>query len=405
MPDRVLRETTLMPQAPDDTLLCVANFAPDEGYAWWLMENFWVKLAESGRDRGLKPLLLYPAGGVIPAHILGAGIETGVQPFPGRGWRALRDAVKLVRERNIRVIYFTDRNYSSIAYLLLRLAGVRHIINHDHTPGDRPPVGGLKGLLKAAWRRIRPIGCDIQLCVSPLVRQRAIENARIPAGRVAVVQNGIVPLQCSGDGDYAHRVLDIPDGRLVCITVGRANPYKRLDFIIEVAKQAVFNHKQEGLVFVHCGDGPDMARLKSLVAAAGLQEHFIFAGRRSDVHALLCSADIAIHAAKGEAFSLAVVEYMSAGLPLLVPDVPSVCQAVRDGQTGVIYPDRDASTAARLLVGLARDPALRQRLGCAAADEVRASYTLEQMNRQFLDAIESVLGPVPGRRAIHTSPP
>jgi glycosyltransferase involved in cell wall biosynthesis len=383
-----------MRHAPDGTLLCVANYAPDEGYAWWLMENFWIMLAELGRGRGLKPLLLYPEDGVIPAHVVDAGIETAVHPFPGRGWPALWEALKLVRERNVRVIYFTDRNYSSFAYLLFRLAGVRTLINHDHTPGDRPPVGGLRGLLKAAWRRFRPTACDIQLCVSPLVRQRAIENARIPAGRVAVVQNGIAPIQCSGDGDYAHRVLDIPASHLICITVGRANPYKRLDFVIEVARDAVFGLRREQLVFVHCGDGPDMDRLKSLVADAGLQEHFIFAGRRSDVHALLCSADIAIHAAMGEAFSLAVVEYMSAGLPLLVPDVPSVCQAVRHGETGIIYPDGDSSTAARLLVGLAGDPDTRRRMGSAAAEKVRESYTLEQMNKQFRDVIDVVLGPV-----------
>jgi glycosyltransferase involved in cell wall biosynthesis len=394
-----------MQQVPDETLLFVANYSPDEGYAWWLMENFWVTLAELGRARRLKPLLLYPEGGVIPANILDAGIETSVQPFPGKGWRALWDAVKLVRERNVRVIYFTDRNFSSFAYLLFRLAGVRTLINHDHTPGDRPPVGGLKGLLKSAWRRFRPIACDIQLCVSPLVRQRAIENARIPAGRVVVVQNGIAPIQCSGDVDYAHRVLDIPESRLICITVGRANPYKRLDFIIEVAKEAVFTLQHEQLVFVHCGDGPDMDRLKSLVTDAGLEKRFIFAGRRSDVHALLCSADIAIHAAMGEAFSLAVVEYMSAGLPLLVPDVPSVCQAVRDGKTGVIYPDGDSSTAARLLIGLAGDAESRRRMGSAAAAEVRASYTLEQMNRQFCDVIETVLGPVSAPQRVETRSP
>ena len=45
------------------TLLLVANYKPDVGYAWWLMENFWVQAAEIGRARGLAPLLVYPEPG------------------------------------------------------------------------------------------------------------------------------------------------------------------------------------------------------------------------------------------------------------------------------------------------------------------------------------------------------
>jgi glycosyltransferase involved in cell wall biosynthesis len=376
----------------EESVLCVANYPPDEGYAWWLMENFWVQLAAIGRLHGLQPILAYPAAGVVPRSIRDAGIETLVQAFPGQGWGGFMAAVRLIRNRRIRVIYFTDRGFSSVLYAAFRLAGVRHIINHDHTPGDRPPIRGLRGFAKGLWRWLRPISCDVQVCVSPLIGKRAIENARIPERRVAVVQNGIEPIRCDGDRAYAHRVLGISEDRPICITVGRANPYKRLDFIIDVARHTVFELGQEQMIFLHCGDGPDMARLRSLVTEGGLEDHFILAGRRSDVKRLLCSADVAIHAAKGEAFSLAVVEYMSAGLALLVPDVPSVCQAVRHEETGFVYPEGNTVAAARLLADLVHHPEKRSRIGAAAADEVRTYYSQAQMNQQFRDLMTGLLG-------------
>lgn len=384
-----------MSEASRGTLLCVANYRPDVGFAWWLMENFWIEFAAMASRNGLQPLLVYPQGGDVPAKIHEAGIPTRVQPFPGKGLGGLFASLKLVHARRVRVIYFTDREFSSFAYVLLRLAGVRCIINHDHTPGDRPRIGGFKGAVKALWRGFRPAACDLQLCVSPLIRERAIENARIPAERVVVVQNGIEPIECSTDRSYARRVLGLEENALVCFTVGRAHPYKRIDFVIEVAQRYQVEHGHADLVFVHCGDGPDMDRLRSLVRQAGLEDRFVFAGVRTDVKALLCSADIAIHASKGEAFSLAIVEYMSAGLAVLVPDVPSVCQAVREGETGRVYPDGDAGAVAIILARLARDPAERRKLGTAAAEEVRRVYSISRMNTTF----RSTLAPLVSRAA------
>lgn len=378
-------------RAPSGTVLLVANYRPDVGFAWWLMENFWIRFANVARARGLHPLIVYPTDGVIPQAIVDAGVETAVQPFPGTGRDGLAAAVELVRQRRVRCIYFTDRPFSKPAYAALRAAGVRLIINHDHSPGDRPPVGGLKGLAKAVWRRMRPMSCDLQLCVAPLIRERAIRNARIPADRAVLVQNGIVPIECGGDRGYARRVLGLPDDATICITVGRASTYKRIDFVIEVARHCIAELNIDDIHFVHCGDGPDMDRLRGLVDAAGLNDRFILAGRRSDVKELLCSSDFAMHAAKGEAFSLAIIEYMSAGLPVLVPDIPSVRQAIRHEENGLVYPDGDARAAAQLLAGLHADPARRHRLGAKAAADVREHYTLDTMNARFDRVVDDAL--------------
>lgn len=376
---------------PEAAALLVANYEPDVGFAWWLMENFWIQFAQVARKQGFEPIIAYPVGGAVPQAIRDAGIETMIHPFPGRGVDGFRRSLKLLRARRVRCVYFTDRAFTSPWYVLFRFAGVRRLINHDHTPGDRAPVRGLKGLLKAAWRRLPLMSCDLQICVSPLIRKRAIENAHIPAGRTMVIQNGIEPIQCEGVHNYVHDVLNLSPEARVCITVGRAQRYKRIDFVIEVARRCIFELGLDDLVFVHCGDGPDIERLEALAIEAGLGRRFVFAGRRSDVRKMLCSADCAIHAAKGEAFSLAVLEYMSAGLPVMVPDIPSVSQAIRHRETGLIYSDADSAQAADQLAELIENPALRNRLGKAAAGEVEENYSLTAMNDDFRRLVARML--------------
>jgi glycosyltransferase involved in cell wall biosynthesis len=365
------------------TVLMVANYEPDVGFAWWLMDNFWVQLAKLSHMNGLHACIAYPTSGRVPDSIREARIETLIQKIPGEGVLGLWRTYRFVRSRRVRLVYFTDRPFSSLGYLVLRIAGVRVIINHDHTPGDRPAVGGPKGWLKRLWRRVAWVGCDLQICVSPLVRQRSIDNARIPGRRLAVVQNGIKPLKCGRDREYARRVLGLPPGTAICITVARADPYKRIDFVIEVARRCTSLRNRDDIVFVFCGDGPDMDRLRGLAGQASLGDRFVFAGRRKDVREILCSADLALHPSRGEAFSLAVLEYMSAGLAVLVPDIPTVCQAVRNGETGVVFPDGDAEFVTDRVCRLVDDPEERSRLGRNASRTANDDYSLEGMNDQF----------------------
>lgn len=385
------RKSELERSSGQPRVLLVGNYSPDAGFAWWLMENFWVQFTEVARARGFEPLLVYPHEGPIPESIREADIPTLTLRFPGRGPRELWRAVRLIRSRRVRCIYLTDRDFWRPAYGLLRAAGARVIVNHDHTPGDRPPIRGVGGLVKAVLRRFRPATCDLQICVSPLIRERAIHNARIPSGRVVVVQNGIEPVECDGDRSYAHRAFGLPDDATICISAGRAHRYKRIDFMIEVARLCVVEHGLDDLFFLFCGDGPDMQRLQGLARDAGLEDRFLFGGYREDVPRLLCSADMAIHPSKGEAFSLAIVEYMSAGLPVVVPDLPSVSQAIQDGLTGLVYPDGHAEEAARGIIRLARDRAMRERLGKAASADARSRYSLESMNQRFRDVVGGVL--------------
>lgn len=361
------------------TALLVANYAPDVGFAWWLMEEFWIELARLARAAGLEPLIAYPLPGNIPDRIKAEQIPWETTVFSVAGVKNALACCAVIRRHRVRVIYFTDRQFSSVWFALFRLLGVRLIINHDHTPGDRPPVHGLRGFLKAVWRRLPWLSADAQFCVSELIRDRAIGNARIPEHRLRVVQNGIRPIRCDGTNGYVHRALGLGESDIVCITVGRADAYKRIDFIIEVAAKCINDHQLKDLKFVHCGDGPDAARLEALIRASNLEGRFILAGKRSDVPSLLCSSSIAIHAARGEAFSLAVLEYMSAGLPVVVPDIPTVCQAVVTGETGFVFHRDDVAEAAAYVSQLYGDAALRRQLGGKAAERVRTHYSYDSM--------------------------
>lgn len=381
----VLASENPIPRAPGPrgTALLVANFKPDVGFAWWLMERFWVRAAALAKARGFSAIVAFPVDGPLPPALVEAGIASIVHPIQTDGLGS-GETTRLLRDLRVKAMYLTDRVHSSPAYARYRLrGGVRTIVTHDHAPGDRPAIGGLRGLLKDLWQASPLVSGDLRICVSPFVLQRARENAHIPASRLAVVQNGIRPEPCTSGDRYVHRELGLAPDKLIAVTVCRADPYKRVDFVIDVAKRYVHERGRRDMIFVHCGDGPDLARLQELVKSAGLEPWFIFAGRRSDVARILCSSNIAIHPSQGEAFSLAILEYMNASLVTFVPDLPSVCQAITHGETGFIYPDGTTTRLLDDLVAACDSTALRSTIGASAHDAVRLHYSMDQMDRSF----------------------
>jgi glycosyltransferase involved in cell wall biosynthesis len=379
-----------MKMLDNGNILLVSNYPSDVGYAWWLMEHFWTLLADHFEAQGAKAFLAYPSITELPDSIKNSGTMPVELEIPSSG--ALpSEVITFIKANNIRHVYLTDRAWFNPKYAALRRAGVSNIVVHDHTPGDRPKVGGLKGLIKAIRHRLPFVCADSQLCVSPLMRQRSISNGRLPGQRCHVVQNGIPPVKPAAKSrELLLKSLDIPSDRLVCITTGRAHPYKRFDFIINTAAELQKIVPDNDLVFVLIGDGPDFNRLQQQVQALNLQEHVRLCGFRTDAKDFLSAADMAMHAALGEGFSLSIAEYMSAGLPVLVPDIASVKQAIDHGDNGFVYEKDSVASAASYIATLINDQSKRQAMGQSAKNKANSQYSLDNCTQEFRRACQTL---------------
>lgn len=369
-------------------LLLISNYPPDTAYAWWLMEHFWTVLAEQFARQGRKAYLAYPKLGPLSPTIAAAPIEAVELTLPWVSRKQAAKACSFMKEKRIEYVYFTDQPYFSMQYRAMRLNGVRRIIVHDHTPGDRPPVAGFKGAVKAVRNVLPWFTADRVICVSALMRQRNITNGRVPVNKCVVVQNGIRPISCDpGKRNIVRERLAISRESIIVSTTGRAHPYKRFDFIIDCARVLRDTYPELDVVFLLVGDGPALPDLKNQVRNLDLEKTVHLLGFRMDVPDILCACDIAIHAALGEGFSLSIIEHMSAGLPVLVPDIPSVRQAIRHNQTGLVYPATDVTTAAGYIAALAMDSSRRKLMAQAAKHTADTEYSLEQCTEEFRSTV------------------
>jgi len=371
------------------SILLVANFESDVGYAWWLMENFWHLISLAARDQGRACLLAYPRIGAIPDVIRDSPLETLEFRFDYRTWADVKRGLALIRSRNVRAIYLTDWPYFHPAYLLWRLAGVRRIVMHDHSGGERPRLGGIRAFLKDALHATRVLAPSRYVAVSPYIARRMQSNGRVPASRCTTVTNGIRPFRCDRSSRSAvRRSLGIPEDAVLVSLVSRATHNKNLVFAVRCMAAVLQDPAMRDRVFaVHCGDGPDLRAFEAAADAAGITDRFRFLGRRPDVRAILCASDIAFHPSKYEAMSLAILEFMNAELAILTSDAPSVCAAIEPEVTGLTYRCDDEVDACRQLRRLIGSEELRRSLGAQAAHACRERYSLDAMNRAFVDEV------------------
>jgi glycosyltransferase involved in cell wall biosynthesis len=352
------------------------------------MESFWARLAEHFAATH-QVVLAYPSISRLPSTIEAAPLKA--LPFSFSAERgSLLGQMQFLRRHRIRIIYLTDRTPFSLRYIGYRLAGVRKIIVHDHTPGVRSKPTGLRALAKSLLHRLPWSNVDALIGATPFVTRRHVEVNRFPASRCHVAQNGL-PTRARAEAADVRTLFSIPQERQVVVTVGRAHRIKGIHFLLDALAELVVTQKRGDVHLLHIGDGPDLEQFKLYARSARVESYVSFAGQRDDVRELLRGSDLAIHASEAEVgYSLAILEYMEAGLPVLVANNPSVCGATDPGKTGLHFVSGDVQSAVEAIRSLLDQPELARSLGAAAESALRETFSLSRTHRQLIDVFENI---------------
>ncbi|MFJ4004235.1 glycosyltransferase [Streptomyces sp. NPDC090023] len=267
--------------------------------------------------------------GPVAAGLRADGVRVADLAMGGnRDLAALPRLARLIRRGRYDLVH--THLYRACLYgrLAARLAGVRAVVATEHSLGDsqmegRPLNSGVRALYLAGERLGRST-----VAVSPTVAAR-LTRWGVPEPRIAVVPNGIDLAPFRFDPERRKRVraqLGIPDDAFVIGGIGRLTPGKRFDVLIDALAQLPPDCR---LLLV--GGGPEEGALRR--AAAGLSARVVFTGevpglpdgsQGPDLPALTSAMDVLAAPSPEEAFGLAVVEALAAGLPVRYASCPAV---------------------------------------------------------------------------------
>jgi glycosyltransferase involved in cell wall biosynthesis len=169
---------------------------------------------------------------------------------------------------------------------------------------------------------------------------------------------------------------------LVVLHVSRLVREKRLDTLTAALKALDFPHRA-----VIVGDGPDRGFAQSELPQA-VFTGFLTGDALADAYA---AADIFVFPSDSESFGNVTLEAMASGVPCVCADATGSRSLVVDGETGFLADASDAPGFAAHITKLAKDPALRARMG--QAGRARAlTYSWDETMARMLGYYRAVLG-------------
>ncbi|MGE5465912.1 MAG: glycosyltransferase family 4 protein [Ignavibacteria bacterium] len=210
------------------------------------------------------------------------------------------------------------------------------------------------------------------------------------ARRIEVVHNGVdadafAPRGFAAAGVETRRRHGIADGDFVVGMVAVMRPEKNHAQLID----AVAALRRQGLPAraLLIGDGPLRAEIDAHARGRGVAPFVTVTGFQEDVRPYVAACDAVALCSVTEAFSLAAVEAMAMGKPVVHSDVGGAREMITDGHDGYLFPVGDTEALQSCLVRLA-DPARARPMGANARRAAEARFSEAAM----VDRYERLLG-------------
>jgi glycosyltransferase involved in cell wall biosynthesis len=259
----------------------------------------------------------------------------------------------------------------------------------------RPEGAGATGdLAWQSWGRFgRRIGrrcreADAVVSISPAITAELTAAGYDPR-RIVALPNGVpipdVPWQARPDWRAAPRA----------VFIGRLAPEKGLDLLIEAWPLVCAEHAQARLILI--GEGPERPALAGRIAQLGLSGTVELAGVTDDPARALRGADLFVLPSREEGMSVALLEAMALGVPLVASDIPGNRRLVGDGTHGRLARSGDPTVLGRTILEQWADFDRAIAMGRAARQRVAQDYSIAAVARQHLALFRSLIaGPIFG---------
>jgi glycosyltransferase involved in cell wall biosynthesis len=204
---------------------------------------------------------------------------------------------------------------------------------------------------------------DRLVAVSESVLNHAIKDLGVQASKITFIPNGV------DLGLYSPS--DQPPKYPVITYIGRLIQNKGPQFLVQAVPIILKAHPEAHINIV--GEGPLRNKLMQDVVSQGLEGRVQFLGTVVDVLPILRATTIFVRPSLTEGMSLAVLEAMACGLPIVASNIEGNAELVEDGKTGY-------------LVSPGNPGALAERINCMLADQ-RASIILGQNARAYAERL------------------
>lgn len=279
-----------------------------------------------------------------------------------------------LRRRRFQVVHTHDLHANVLGIPAAAIARVPVIISSQRDLGH---LDFYKSKRRVWLRRLQKLSTAV-LTNANAVRDAVLAEDCFAPEKISVIHNGVDPERFGQRSQDRAWLLPGTSHEKWIVLVGNMNSdVKGHSVLIRAAGTVVreFPHVR----FLLAGDGERRKSLEEHISRTGLEKHFLFLGRRSDVPRILSCCDLGVLPSAAEGLPNSVLEYLAAGLATIASRVGGNVEVVQHGKTGLLVPPEDSSALAGAILQMLRDPGWAAELGRNGRVCVSAEFSFERM--------------------------
>lgn len=318
----------------------------------------------------------------------------------GAGW--VEDQLKL---RSIRYHIIKPHGFLSIPYyyqLYKLIRRERAALVHAHLLGSTltysilslitrlPLIATLHGRVDinpherfvALKQVIMRMGVNKLIAVSRDLASYIEARKIFPRRAIDVIYNGVDQHRYTRQvGATLRQQLHLPDNAILIGSLGNIRPAKNYETLIA----AVSLLKNPQLHFVIAGHKKKelMDKLQGQMETLGVSKQIHFIGFYDNTPAFLAQLDMFVLSSSSEGFSIATIEAMAAGLPVIATRCGGPEEILQHLHTGYLIPTEKPDQLAAAINHLQKNPALAAQLASAGQEHMRNTFSLKAMLQAY----------------------
>jgi len=284
----------------------------------------------------------------------------------------------LIKKEKIKIIHANLGGAAIASAIVKRISGIKKFIYTQHFINPASSQGSIiKRLVSKLVFKVVLLNVDYVIAISNEVKRSILNRKEVSERKIKLIYNGIIAVSGETQASVIPNIL----------IVSRLEHEKGVDKLLPIFWKLLQNGYDFSVTIV--GGGSQEKVLKDMANSLELDPRIKFIGKVKDVSPYYLKASVYLNPTMYEGFGLAIVEAMSAKLPVIAFNKGGPVDIVVNERTGYLVESYDAFGTG--IEQLLRKPALLEAFGSAGYERFNKLFTADVMLNKLMVLYEGIV--------------